>query len=381
MSSNWLWGIPVVGAAAAVVAFGLRYGGRGRPFPDRSTEPELAPDVVEQVASLPEPPGNLAVSETGRIFSTYHPEARPGVKVFELVDGQPIPYPDEAWQRSRPKEPWFDQVFNVRVDRQNRLWTLDHGTHGARTPRLCAFDLDTDALVHLHEFTRDEAPLGSYMQDMQIDSAGRYIYIADIGVLAKRPAIVIYDTVTGTVRRVLQKHSSVTAETYEINAQGKRMYLLGGLYWMHPDLDPIALDKKDEWLYYGPMTGGTLYRIRTAHLNDPALSPAELATHVEAYADKAQCDGITIDLDDNIYLTGVEDGTINIIGTDRKQRTLVRHPKFRWPDGFSFGPDGWLYLADSDMPDVMMRSRRTIRAAAPFAIWRVRLNANSIAGH
>jgi sugar lactone lactonase YvrE len=87
-----------------------------------------------------------------------------------------------------------------------------------------------------------------------------------------------------------------------------------------------------------------------------------------------------MDSADNIYITSIEDGAINVIGTDRKQRTLVKHPKMRWPDGLSFGGDGYVYVADSDIPDVMMKSKAHIRASAPFYLFRFKGLVGSIAG-
>lgn len=355
----------------AVGAFWWHFGGHGRPFPDRSTPPVMASAAVEIVAELPEPPGNMAVSADGRVFFTYHAESRPEIKVLELVKGKPVPYPNLEWQQPRGQgQPYLDQIFNLRIDRQNRLWTLDHGLHGLKTPRLLAFDLATNQLVHQFDFPPEIAGAGSYVQDMQVDSRGEKIYVADIGVFSGKPAVIVYDLKTGKARRLLERHPSVMAEDYEINAQGRRMYPLFGLYWMHPAIDPIALDKNDEWLYFGPMSGGTLYRARTRDLDDASLSADELGRRVEVYAKKSQCDGLTMDLDGNIYVTSIEDGAINVIGTDRSQKTLIKHPKMRWPDGLSFGPDGWLYIADSDIPDLLMQSKSHMRGAAPFYLFR-----------
>ena len=364
-----------------IAVFYSLHGGRGKPFFNLATSPLLPESALEVVATLEEPPGNLAVSKDNRIFFTYHAESRPEIKVLELVHGQPVPYPNLEFQRERPKgQPFFDQVFSVRIDRQNRLWTLDHGFHGVRQPRLLAFDLVTNQLVHHFDVPKKIAGIGSYIQDMQIDARGERVYIADLGGLAKKPAIIIYDITAKTARRVLERDKSVTEEDYEINAQGRRMYPLFGLYWMHPALDPIALDKQDEWLYFGPMSGATLYRARVKDLNDVALSPNELSKRVESFARKSQCDGLTMDIAGNVYVTSIEDGAINRIGQNRKQETLTKHPLMRWPDGLSFGPDGYLYIADSDFPDVMMKSKAHIVASAPFYIFRFKPGVEGIAG-
>jgi Major royal jelly protein len=363
--------------------FYFRYGnsGRGKPFASVATAPLYGDSIVEPVATLPEPPGNLAVSATNRLFFTYHAESRPDLKVLEWVNGSPVPYPNAAFQQNQGDgQPYFGDIFNLRIDRQGRLWTLDHGFHGLKTPRLLAFDLATDQLVHQFDFPAEVAGLGSYVQDMQIDPNGQKIYIADIGVMAQRPGLIIYDVATKTARQVLDRHPSVTEEPYLINAKGKPMVLLGGLFWMHPALDPIALDKTGEWLYFGPMSGGTLYRARTGDLNNPDLTPEQLGGKVEKFGPKPQCDGLTMDSVGNIYITGIEDGSIYRLGADRQLATYVKDPRFRWPDGLSFGPDNWIYLADSDIPDVMLQSKSHIKASAPFHIFRFRASQPGVAG-
>jgi len=377
----WSFGGIVAVLLTVIAVFYALYGGTGKPFPRMATTPMQPNAAMEIVATLPEPPGNLAVSQSGRIFFTYHAESRPEIKVLELVGGKPVPYPNAEFQHERPNgQPYFDHIFNIRIDRQNRLWTLDHGFHGLKKPRLMAFDLNTNQLVHDVVFPSDVAGVGSYIQDMQIDSTGEHVYIADIGVVAKKPAIIIYNTRTRTARRVLERHASVTEEPYEINSLGRKMYPLGGLFWMHPALDPIALDKRDEWLYFGPMAGSQLYRARTNDLNDVALSAEQLASRVELYAKKSQCDGLTMDNEDNIYVTSIEDAAINVISKDRQQRTYIKHEKMRWPDGLSFGGDGYVYVADSDIPDVMMKSKAHIASSAPFYLFRFKPLAAGVAG-
>ena len=379
----FVWAMILLIAVCGLGIFGFywRYGGTGKPFPAMATEPLLSADKLEIVAKLDEPPGNLAVSETGRIFFTYHAESRPEIKVLELVDGQPVPYPNLEFQSERGDgKPFFDQIFNVRIDRQNRLWTLDHGFHGLRQPRLLAFDLATNQLVHQFDFPAEITGWGSYIQDMQIDSKGEKIYIADIGVLAKKPAIIVYDTKAKQARRILESDASVIEQDWEINSEGRKMYPLFGLFWMHPALDPIALDKQDEWLYFGAMSSDTLYRAKTADLNDAALSAPELSKRVEPYAKKSQCDGLTMDAENNIYVTSIEDGAINIINQNREQKTLLKNPQMRWPDGLSFGANGFVYIADSDIPDVMMQSKAHIKNSAPFYIFRFQSGKQSVAG-
>jgi sugar lactone lactonase YvrE len=347
--------------ALLAAAIWTRYGGRTLPFPDRSTPPLIVNPQIEVVAQLDGPPGNLAVAPNGRIFFSFHPEGRPPVKVAEWKDGHAAAWPSADY-------PLFDCPLSLRIDRQGRLWSIDNGFHGLRQPRLLAFDIASGKLVHQWDIPRSIAGLGSFVQDMQIDPEGRYVYIADIGLAAKKPAIIVYDSTTRNAHRVLENHWSTEARPFKIMVNGHALSLLGGLYPFHPALDSIALDDAGEWLYYGPMSHETLYRVRTSELKDASIK----SPNVEAYGPKPQTDGIAIDHAGNLYLSDVEHGALSILTPDKQLHTLVRDPRFRWLDGFSFGPDGWLYATDSDLPDIMLKTRSQIATHAPFYIWRIK---------
>lgn len=376
------WIIIGVGSLVAILLLWLysSYGGSGEPFPSMATQLLWPNDSLKIVATLPEPPGNLAVSKTGRIFCTYHAEGRPEVKVWELVEGKPQPFPNEKWQSEANGEVFLGDIFNIRIDAKDRLWTVDHGFHGIKTPRLLCFDINTRELVDQINIPKEICGVGSYIQDMQIDTAMQKIYLADLAAFGKNPAIVVVDVPTKKARRLLENHASVIPGNYQVVNKGRRMAPIGPFFHFHPAVDPIALDKQNVWLYYGPMSGDTMYRIRVSDLNDESLSAEELGKRVEVYAKKSQCDGITMDRAGNIYLTSIEDGAINVIGTDRKQYTLVTHDKMRWPDGMSFGPDGYVYVADSDIPDMMMKSKSHMRENAPYYLFKFKGLEKGVAG-
>jgi hypothetical protein len=360
--------------------FYIRYGGSGHPFTNMATTPLWPADSLSIVAVLPEAPGNIAVSKEGRIFCTYHAEGHPDVKVWELVNGKPEPFPNMQWQSSANGKVFFDAIFNIRVDAQNHLWTLDHGQNGFGQPRLLCFDINTRALLRKIDLPGNIAGIGSYVQDMQVDTACQKIYIADLSAFGKKPALIVVDIATGHCRRLLETHPSVMPGNYSVVNKGRAMRPAGPLYHFHPGVDPIALDRKNEYLYYGAMSSEWLYRIKVSYLNDTTLSTVQLANTVEKYAKRGQCDGISMDDANNIYLTDIENGSMAIIDTTGKYYTLVGHPKMRWPDGLSAGPDGYIYVADSDIPDVMMKSKKHMRQSAPYYIFKFRALAPAAAG-
>jgi sugar lactone lactonase YvrE len=351
-------------------------GGPGKPYKNLSTLPELNESALELVVDLMEPPGNIAVSSDNRVFFNFHSEARPEkIKVAELKHGLVVPFPNEAAQKNL-----FDTVFSVRIDRQNRLWTLDHGLNGLRQARLLAFDLTTNEIVHDYAFPASIAGLGSFLNDLQVDAKGEKIYLADTSVFARKPAIIVYDVKNKQAKRVLENHQSVSAEDLLIETAQGKMTFFGGLFALKPALDSIVLDKNDEWLYYGAMAGSRLYRIQTKNLNS-LKSNAEIENSVEDFSEKPQSDGLSIDMNGTIYLTAIEHGSIMSLDANKKLVTLVQSKKIRWPDGLSFGNDGWLYLTDSALPDAMLRTKAHIQGSRPYQIYRIRLTNQGIPGH
>lgn len=351
----------------------LRHGG-GQSYPNLTSTPLLSGDGIEEVLSYPEPIGNVAVSASGRVFFTVHPEARPqGNKLLEYVDGAAVPYPDGKSQAAL-----FDTPLGVAIDRFNRLWTIDHGNHGLRTPRLLAFDLANGELIHDQQFDASIAPLGSYLQDLQVSRDGQTIVIADASFWRKRPAIVVYDIATANARRVLEGHASVSAENYLIRGRQRPMSYMGGIVSLRGGIDGIALG--EEWLYFGALNGSSLYRVALADLRKRSIPDRQIAARVERYANKPLSDGLSIDLDGNVFITDVEHNSIFIVQSDRELQTLIRSQDIRWPDALSFGPNGWLYVADSALADVVLQSSERIAEQGPYQVFRFKPGTLGIPG-
>lgn len=356
----------------AIVAW-VRYGG-GEDYPDLTTAPLLDSNALEEVLAYAEPIGNVAVNRDGRVFFTVHPEARPtGNKLLEYVDGASVPFPD-----GKSQQQLFDTVLGVAIDRFDRLWTIDHGNHGLRTARLLAFDLATRELVYDKSFDEQIAPLGSFLQDLQVSADGRTVVIADTSLWRKSPALIVYDTESQAARRLLDGHPLVAAENYLITANGRPMSFGGGLVALRGGVDGIALG--DEWLYFGALSGGSLYRVRLSDIRDPSIADSQLESSVERVAAKPLSDGLSLDRAGNVYITDVEHNAIFRLDASGEMATLVRSPGIRWPDALSFGPDGWLYVADSALSEVVLKPREHIESSAPFKVFRVKLDTPGVPG-
>jgi len=348
------------------------YGG-GEAFPDRTSTPTFSSEKLEKVADLDFPPGNIAVSESGRVFFTFHPEGFPDFNLAELVNGKAKEIPLSS-------EINLNTVLSIRVDRQNRLWLLDYANHGQQTPQLIALDIDSMKVVHHYKFSSDVAGLGSHLNDFQVSHDGTRIYIANASILGKSPSIIAYDVTKGIARVVLEDHDSVNPDYFIPNVEGIKM-LMFGVFAIRPGVDSIALDRAEEWLYFAPVTDEYLHRLRISDLNNQNLSKEQLQQKVERFALKTMSDGITTDNMGNIYLSDLEHSAIVKMSVRGELETLIKDPKLRWPDGFSFGPDGWLYVTASSLQYVIAKPDKYITEKGPYQIYRFKTDTNTRAGH
>jgi len=352
------------------------YFGPGAHYVDLTTTPLVNEAGLEQVLEHHEPIGNVAVSAAGRVFFTVHPEARPrGPRLLEWRDGKAEAFPAADIQASVLESP-----LGIVIDRQGRIWVIDPANHGLGRPRVVAIDLASGLVVHEHVFPRDIAPRGSFLQDLQVDPAGRFVYIADTSFWRKSPALIVYDTATRRSRRLLEHHPSVRAQDWLIRTPIREMRFVGGLVAMKPGLDGIALDPTGQWLNFGAMAHDTLYRIATSDLLDAQLTPAELAERVESLGRKPLSDGLSADLAGNIYITDVEHGAVLRMAPGGQLTTIARSPRIRWADALSFGPNGWLYLADSALPEVLLKTRAHIDGHGPYHVYRFRPGTTGVPG-
>jgi sugar lactone lactonase YvrE len=354
----------VLGALLLLLVLVIRFtlGGGGR-MEDRSGPPELPGSVLEKVVDLDYPPGNIAVSSDNRVFFTLHPDGDPPDHIMELKDGKAAPF--------KPKiMPPLETPLALRIE-DNWLWALDHGNFGRGQPRIVAWDIRRgDALVHQYKFSREVAPLGSMLNDFEVGAMNTAVWITDASPIFQRPALIAYGVGARVAKRFLEGNPSVTPEKYRLNVGGRDMSLFFGLIPLRIGADSIAADATH--VYWGPMNGGNLYRTKILLLGLDEINRTDFSELVHVYGPKPNSDGLAIDENRNIYITDPEHSAILMLDKDKKLRTIVKDERLRWPDGLSWGPDGWLYVTCSALQHVLFRSAREMRAHAPYQIYRFR---------
>jgi len=349
-------------------------------------QPSIAPSpgAVEVHARLNGGVGGITYLPDGRIVIGYHPFYSPAEKVGLLNDARngTTPYPTADWQTCKradgsQKDPntCLNWVLGLHTDANGILWLLDSGQAEPRiTPKLVAWDTRANRLQRLIPIPAPASIPESQHNDFVVDLKNNVIVIADEAIattpVGDKAALVVVDLKTGASRRLLQGHDSVmpdmarpiTVDEGSPRAKAIKVYV---------GVDGIALDPRSEWLYFAPLNKGKLFRVRMLDLVDTALSPQQLASKVEAYADKPNNGGLSIDQAGNLYLTEVGERAVGIIPPDtRKYRRLVSDPAMVWPDGVTYGPDGYMYTGAAQLPLSAALNDGKAENKAPYLVYR-----------
>jgi sugar lactone lactonase YvrE len=322
--------------------------------------------ALVEVASFEHQVTGVTVSEDGRIFVNFPrwSEDAP-VSVAELLpDGTTRPYPDErwnAWRNARKSEMSAEDHFvcvqSVVTDWRGNLWVLDPAAPAndrivPNGPKLVRIDLATDQVVDVLGFDEEIAPQGSYLNDVRFSPDGRYAYITDSGAVG---AIIVADLQEDQAWRLLAGHPSTQPESdVLVHTDGAPLRRTDGR-GVEFAADGIALSRDGEWLYWQALTGKTLYRVPTQALLDDEVSEEQVAEHVERVGVNGVADGLWIDARQRMYITALEENAVKVrdlSAAGDALTTLAQDERLRWPDTFSEGPDGAIYVTASHIQDM-----------------------------
>lgn len=348
--------------------------------------------TAELFASVPQSVGNITFTPDNRVIYSHHPFFSPDVRVAELdADRKTFkPFPNAAWNTPRAgTDQYLDSVLGLRGDENGIVWMLDMGQRTPLTPKIVGWNTRSNRLERIYYLPSPASLPESQHNDFVVDVKNRKFYIADEGIGpggdGTKAALVIVDMDTGAARRLLQGHVSTLPEDRPIAVDGKPLTVPGKdgkPVLIKVGADGIAADKNFEWLYYGPLNGTSIYRIRISDLVNEALTEAETGSRVERYAAKPNNGGLSIDGDGNLYLTEVETKAVGIIpAKDRQYRRFAWNDDLIWPDGVSYAPDGFMYVSAAQIPLAALFNEGTARNKAPYHIFRFKPLAPGRPGH
>lgn len=101
------------------------------------------------------------------------------------------------------------------------------------------------------------------------------------------------------------------------------------------------------------------------------MSEAAVAERIERHAEKRPSDGIAVDASGRVFISDVESSSIGIT-TPQGYTMLVRDERLSWPDGFSFGADGALYVTATQLHRHAELNRGAGTGKPPYYLFRVK---------
>jgi sugar lactone lactonase YvrE len=291
-----------------------------------------------------------------------------------MKDGTAKPFPDEYWNRwdlkSETAAKQFVCVQSVVVDDQDALWVVDAaapllGPVVAGGVKLVKIDLSSNQVTRTIPFGADVAKYGSYMNDIRIDNQKHTAYLTDSG----EGGLVIVDLESGKSHRALDGHASVLPEPgVGVSVKGKPVLDNG----KPPQFkaDSLALSPDGQYLYYKPITANTLYRIKTDILRNANASGADVSSAVESVGKIFPTDGFWMDKKGNLYLSDLSNNAVVRRAPDGKIDRLVSDPRLDWPDTFSEGPDGSIYITASHIDESPRFNQGKSVRKTPYAVFK-----------
>jgi sugar lactone lactonase YvrE len=366
---------------ASAAVGGLAYLPAATGWTGNTVTPEPVAQFAHQVTGV-------TVTEGGRIFVNFPrwTEDSP-VSVAEVIkDGTLRPYPDGRWNAWRnvradeldPARYWVC-VQSVVADGRGSLWVLDPAAPAVDGlvpggPKMVRIDLTSNRVVQVIRFDQTVAIPGSYLNDVRFSADGRFAFITDAG---QRGALVVVELASGEARRVLDGHPSTQPERgVVVETDGRPLRYPDGRKVSFA-ADSIALSSDGSYLYWKPLTGKNLYRIPAAVLETRGFAGQDVSGYVQPYGQVGPTDGFWIGRGtQTLFVTSIEDNAVKARdlaqGPSGGLRVVAQDPRLRWPDTFSQGPDGSLYVTTSRIQDSAFFNREA-PLALPTQLWRLRL--------
>ncbi|MGD1848391.1 MAG: L-dopachrome tautomerase-related protein [Salibacteraceae bacterium] len=299
-------------------------------------QPEQEEEKLQTVAEFTTRPGNVAVSQEDRVFTTMHPLDPSDFQLVEVTGGTHRAFPNTDMQKNggAASAEKLDTPLGIRIDQNNVLWIIDMGQNLGIT-RLFGFNIANGEEVFRLDFPEEVAPAGSFIQDLAVDEQNGWVFLADIA----NPGILAVDMQQKTVRRFTDK--TVEAEDVDMVIHEKVIHFGGAP--ARVAVNPITLSHDRNTLFFGAMNGTQWYSVPTQLFRD-AASDANIAAAIQVVGDKPISDGAATDESGQHYFTNLQEFGIDVLSPEGELQPVIRDPSIDWPDNVAVGSDGSLYI-------------------------------------
>lgn len=299
----------------------------------------------------------ISVSKAGRLFVNFPRWSDHYLYAVAEVsqDGSLKPFPNKDWNQWNLKPDTvadhFVCVQSVVVDGSDALWVLDAaapllGPAIPNGPKMVRIDLKTNQVSRVIPFGPDVAKPDTYLNDVRFDLQRNTAYITDSG----HGGLIIVELKTGKAHRALDGDPSVMTEPgVGVSVDGKPLLQFGKPPQFR--VDSLELSKDGQYVYYKAITADTLYRVKTDVLRDSTAPVNKVSAAVEKVAKAFPTDGLWMDGKGTLYLSDLTHNAVAQMPPGGSIHIVVQDSRLQWPDTFTEGPDGYIYVSASHIND------------------------------
>ena len=293
-------------------------------------------------------------------FAKYNPEE----KIFE-------PWPSlEENQRYLidSSSAGINSVLGFEIDTEDNLYILDQGkinnTAAQKgSTKLMKYSLKDGKKIKEYIFNETIAdPENSFLNDVVIDTNKNRAYITDSGIALDgnishyKPGIIVLDLNNpSNVYRILTEHESVFPdESFWLHINKTKVNLDSP---MMTGADGLALSCDGSAVFYCPLTGRMIYSILVSEIEKAIENGKYNDIKVYPAFKKEASDGMLASSQKNLYMTGIETGSIHVfkeIENDLLQFDYRDFVSFEgnlttmWPDTLAMY-NGYLYFVTNQL--------------------------------
>lgn len=342
-----------------------------------------AQQSLETIAIFPDSrPGNITVSNDGRVFVTMSALSASKYMVKEILPtGEAVPFGDKEWivKPSDGSIKGINSTIGIQADDNGILWVLDMGNiKQNQAPKLVGFNLTNGAVVKVFPIPNTVLSNKPFLQDFIIDEKHNIAVIADMTDALNppvKPAFVVINLETGNIRRVLESDNSFMPLMEPVKIHGRPVSHKrsnGEIIQPNYPLNPISIDKKNNFIYYGAMGNTKIYRIPAALLADESKTNTELSRYIQFYANKPKSDGFKVGNNGKVYVTDVENSAIVQSSPSGIKTLVASKDKLSWPDGVAiYGND--LYIVANQLHNLPLLNEGKDASNPPFLVLKIKI--------
>ena len=315
-------------------------------------------------------PAGIKLSKNGTIFCSFprwYDNVTATFAKYNQTEKYFEPWPSlEINQRYKESNSsGINSVLGFEIDKYDKLYILDQGKINQSQAldgsiKLMKFSLENNSLIEEYIFDSEIADReDSFLNDVVIDTDKNIAYISDSGKSKDKnykPAIIVLDLKNpSNVHRILTNDSSVFPDES---------------FWLHIEKEPVseknpmmtgvdglALSCDGKTLFYCPLTGRMIYSVLTLDIENAIKNGETNNIKVNPGFKKEASDGLLASSKGNLYMTGIETGSIyrfndieeDLLRFDFKEFDVLKgNSSTMWPDTLAMH-NGSLYFVSNQL--------------------------------